>query len=91
MRGVGWQGSHDPQHVVELSFPHGEGFVQRHRSRFGGHPSERVATAMAPSLPGAFLGARFVPAAWSAGAWGLGKGLVFLNFQNISKKPKNQW
>lgn len=54
------------QHVVQLSFPHDGGFVQQHRSRFGGHPSE----AMAPSLPGAFLDARFVPAAWSAGTNG---------------------
>jgi len=72
----------------QLGLPHGEGFAGQHRSHFGGCPSERA--AMPHSLPGTFVGAGFVPAAWSGYAWGIGKGLVFLkNFKNTSKTPRN--
>lgn len=62
-----------PQRFAQLGLPRSEGFARLRRSQFGGCPSERA--AVAPSLTGAFVGAKFVPTAWSGGAWGIGKGL----------------
>lgn len=76
------------QHFAQLGLSHSDRFAWQCRSQFGRHPSDRV--AMAHSLPGIFIGAGFLPTAWS----GLGhrERLGFpQKFEKYLKTPKKQW